>query len=430
MKKLIPGIEIIGKAQNSGYKNPLYLIRTSDGKYIQLTRLLFNTVSALQTEKNLKGVATKITRIEKKLVDKNAVSYLIKEKLEPLGIIQQNSDTHLQKVRTPDMLLGLRFPFTIFSEKTVNAIAGLFRPLFDVPLFFALCYAACILNVWLYFYHGLLQAIHQTLYSPVLILFLIVLELLGGLFHEIGHAAGCLYAKGKPGKIGMGLYLIWPAFYTDLTDVYRFDRINKLRSDIGGIYFNIVFTLVLGVCYFYTHFEPLLILITLQNIDILHQLLPFVRLDGYYIISDFVGLPDLYARMQPILISLLPGKKHESIQELKPWVQWIVSFWVFLTIPILAFFIILTFINAPQIITDTLHSVLLQSAGIIKSIAANNIPAILVQSFQLILLFIPPLGVLTMLFIISKTAITALLNLTGNLLPKKLPLSASPIRTP
>ena len=33
----------------------------------------------------------------------------------------------------------------------------------------------------------------------------------------------------------------------------------------------------------------------------LEQLLPFVRFDGYFILSDLVGVPDLFARIAPVL---------------------------------------------------------------------------------------------------------------------------------
>ena len=36
----------------------------------------------------------------------------------------------------------------------------------------------------------------------------------------------------------MGLYMVWPAFYTDVTDSYRLPRRDRLRVDLGGIYFN------------------------------------------------------------------------------------------------------------------------------------------------------------------------------------------------
>ena len=40
--------------------------------------------------------------------------------------------------------------------------------------------------------------------------------------------------------MGAGIYMVWPAFYTDVTDAYRLPRRARLRTDLGGIYFNAV----------------------------------------------------------------------------------------------------------------------------------------------------------------------------------------------
>ena len=48
--------------------------------------------------------------------------------------------------------------------------------------------------------------------------------------------------------MGAGIYIVWPAFYTDVTDAYRLPRRARLRTDLGGIYFNAVVAVVtLGV---------------------------------------------------------------------------------------------------------------------------------------------------------------------------------------
>ena len=45
-------------------------------------------------------------------------------------------------------------------------------------------------------------------------------------------------AAPRPAPWASGLYLIWPAFYTDVTDSYRLGRGGRLRTDLGGLYFN------------------------------------------------------------------------------------------------------------------------------------------------------------------------------------------------
>src|SRR3712207_8247936 len=43
------------------------------------------------------------------------------------------------------------------------------------------------------------------------------------------------------------LYIVWPAFYSTVTDSYRLDRVGRLRTDLGGVYFNAVFMIGVGL---------------------------------------------------------------------------------------------------------------------------------------------------------------------------------------
>jgi len=52
------------------------------------------------------------------------------------------------------------------------------------------------------------------------------------------------------------------------------------------------------------------------------QLAPLVRFDGYHVLADLTGVPDLFARIKPTLSGLLPqnwGKPETQV--LKPWVR-------------------------------------------------------------------------------------------------------------
>jgi putative peptide zinc metalloprotease protein len=118
-------------------------------------------------------------------------------------------------------------------------------------------------------------------------------------FHEIGHATACRYGGAKPGVMGVGIYVVWPAFYTGVTDAYRLGRGGRLRTDLGGIYFNAIFALAMAGLFALTGFEPLLLLVLVQNFAMLQQLLPFLRLDGYYILSDLTGVPDMFSCIKP-----------------------------------------------------------------------------------------------------------------------------------
>lgn len=125
--------------------------------------------------------------------------------------------------------------------------------------------------------------------APTGILIVLDLMLASTVFHEVGHATACRYGGARPGAMGCGVYLVWPAFYTDITDTYRLGRAGRLRADLGGVYFNAVFLIAMALLYAQTGYPPLLVAVLMLNLEIMQQLLPTLRFDGYYIVADLVG---------------------------------------------------------------------------------------------------------------------------------------------
>ena len=147
------------------------------------------------------------------------------------------SEPELQKA---DPLLALKLRAALVPERVVNAITKVFKPLFFPPVVLAVLAGLAALDVWLFAYHGVAQSLRQVLYSPALLMMVLGLVILSAAFHECGHATACAYGGARPGVMGAGLYIVWPAFYTDVTDAYRLPRHARLRTDLGGLYFNAV----------------------------------------------------------------------------------------------------------------------------------------------------------------------------------------------
>ena len=99
--------------------------------------------------------------------------------------------------------------------------------------------------------------------------------------------------------MGVGVYLVWPAFYTDVTDAYRLDRRGRLRTDLGGVYFNAIFALLAGAALLRDAARRRCCsLVFVQHVIVLQQLLPLLRFDGYYVLSDLTGVPDMLVAHQ------------------------------------------------------------------------------------------------------------------------------------
>lgn len=402
--RLVPGLEFLGASKNSGYKTISYLIHTPDDRYIELTELLYQILFVFQTEQDPDKIAHIVSKLQKKRVDRKAIIFLVRTKLLPLGIFI-HPEVMLDKIRQSphaDTVLTLKYRMTLLPKSITGHIARLFSPLFHWPIIAVIFVDFILLNIWLFGFHGIDASLQQTIMEPFHFLFIIGLLLFSTLFHEFGHAAGAAFGGANPGRIGSGLYIIWPAFFTDITDIYRLPRKGRLLSDIGGIYFNMLFAVLITIIYFITNYEPLLLVIVLQNLSIVNQLLPFIRLDGYYILSDLIGIPDLFMRMKPILKRVFLLKKTKATKDLKGWVKWAITGWVLLTIPLVIALLLFAVINAPKIFYTAGVSIATLLGSVTQSYNQNNYFIMAIQIVQLIVLALPAISIGMLLFMLGK----------------------------
>jgi len=325
------------------------------------------------------------------------VTTLIDAKLRPLGILAQADGTTPESAKS-DPLLALKFRAGVISEDVSQAIGGTLRPLFFPPVILAALAALVATDYWLFVRHGVAQAMRQALYSPGVFLIILAAIVMSAAFHETGHAAGCRYGGGNPGKMGCGLYLAWPAFYTDVTDAYRLGRRGRLRTDLGGVYFNVVFIAATMGVYLLTGYEPLLLVIVAEHAEIVHQLLPIIRLDGYYIVADLTGVPDLFARIKPILSSMVPGRRpDEKVLALKRWVRVAVTAWVLIVVPLLLVQLLILLVQLPRILGTAYNSLTNQWNLLSAAFSKGNFVGGVAGVLQVIALVLPIVGIVLML---------------------------------
>jgi putative peptide zinc metalloprotease protein len=330
-----PGVEFFGEYQGSGYAEPRYLVRRGDGQVVQLTLLLDLILRQIDGERDLSAIARRATVSFGREVGADDVAYLIEHRLQPVGLVAAEDDAERALPRT-DLLLALRGHRTLVGQRQVlylaRALAWLHRP----PLVAAVLAAALAFDAWLFGRHGAVGPLVSVLNQPAMILAVLGLGLLSMVFHEFGHASACHYSGARPGRIGCGVFLIWPSLYTDVTDVYRAGRRGRLRTDLGGVYFNTVFILTLAGCYLGTHRPVFLAAILFVHFEILDQLLPILRFDGYFVLADLAGVPDLFGRIRPILAGLLPRNRARSqAGDLRRGARIAVTAWVMATVPLL-----------------------------------------------------------------------------------------------
>ncbi|GAC1358662.1 MAG: hypothetical protein NVSMB42_17860 [Herpetosiphon sp.] len=307
--------------------------------------------------------------------------------------------------------LAVNMRIRAVSPAIIQPITGILQYLFQPIILLAILGVSGAVHYWLYMVHGLATATKSALDTPGLMLLLLLIIVTSAAFHEFGHASALRYGGGKVGGMGAGFYLIYPAFYTDVTDSYRLGRWGRVRTDLGGFYFNLIFELGLLGIYLLTKQEFLLLSMLLLDLEIMHQSLPFVRLDGYWALADLTGIPDFFSQMIPFIRSIIPLpwlKDGRKLPNMKWWVKLVFVLYIVVTIPLLIFLLFVMIKSVPRVLATAWEAFGKQQVAFGQAWQATQVLGILAAGLQILLLALPVFGLLFALYALGKRALVAL----------------------
>lgn len=402
------GIELIGETKGSGYREPPSLVRRADGQAIALTRLLYLVLEAIDGQRTADDVADHVSARFGKLVSGDNVRTLVASQLLPLGLLRL-ADGSQPEVKKADPLLGMRFRYTVTDPERTRKLTAPFAVLFSPLIVAAVCAAFIAVCWWVLMVKGLGSATHDAFANPGLLLLVLAVTVLSAGFHEFGHAAAARRGGATPGAMGAGLYLIWPAFFTDVTDSYRLGRGGRIRTDLGGLYFNAIVSVAIMGLWWATGFDALLLVVVTQILQMVRQLLPLVRFDGYHILADATGVPDLFQRIKPTLLGLLPWRRTDpEAGVLKPWARAVVTGWVLVTVPLLLVSLVLMVLSLPRLLGTAWASVLQQQLKLSESLMAGDIAGAAVRALAIAAVALPVMGMFYILVRLIRQLTTGL----------------------
>jgi putative peptide zinc metalloprotease protein len=150
----------------------------------------------------------------------------------------------------------------------------------------------------------------------------------------------------------------------------------------------------------------------LINFDILYQLLPFVRLDGYWAFADLTGIPDPLSQMGPFLRSMRPGGPGTGprLPTLKHWVKVAFVIYIALTIPVLGLLLFLMITRLPLVLGKLWAS--MQERATVFSSAQNHgdLLAMAATALQMLVLALLALGITYVVYSLVRRPLVALWN--------------------
>ncbi|WP_417247551.1 HlyD family efflux transporter periplasmic adaptor subunit [Celeribacter sp.] len=125
---------------------------------------------------------------------------------------------------------------------------------------------------------------------------------LAKILHELGHAYSAARYGCRVPSMGVALLVMYPVLYTDTSDAWRIVS-KKLRLRIAAAGIRVELAIALLATFFW-HVVPsgpmqsaVFLLATATWVTtLLINLSPFMRFDGYYLLSDFLGIENLQNR--------------------------------------------------------------------------------------------------------------------------------------
>jgi multidrug resistance efflux pump len=140
------------------------------------------------------------------------------------------------------------------------------------------------------------------LYALAALPLVITLALIVVSAHEFAHGITCKHFGGEVHEMGFMLVYFQPFFYCNVSDAWLFpEKAKRLWVGFAGLYFEFVVWAIATLVWFVTQAgTPInylaITVMAISGLKSLFDLNPFIKLDGYYILSDSLGIPNLRRR--------------------------------------------------------------------------------------------------------------------------------------
>lgn len=150
-------------------------------------------------------------------------------------------------------------------------------------------------------------AIKGNRYQSTNSLLLITLMYLSLVLHEFGHISAAYKYGIKVGRLGIGLYLFNPVLYVDMTNVWRLEYKKRIVVDLGGVFFQLITIIPITIIAIVTNNFFLYIINVTIIVMTMVNLVPFIKLDGYWVLCDYLEIDNIASNAFDIVYKYIKG---------------------------------------------------------------------------------------------------------------------------
>ena len=175
--------------------------------------------------------------------------------------------------------------------------------------------------------------------------------------HELGHAFTAYRHGCRVPSMGIGLLVLWPVLFTDTNEAWKLkSRRARLQIGAAGVLAELVLAAWATLLWSFLPDGPLragvfMLATSTWLVTLAINASPFTRFDGYYLLGDWLNVPNLHERtfalgrwwLRERLFGfgdpppeVLPPRLHRFLIGFA-WITWIYRFVLFLAIALLVF---------------------------------------------------------------------------------------------
>ncbi len=272
-----------------------YTVKSPDtGKFIRLREPEYGLLNLLNGQRGKEEVAEEFVRTYNLTITPEAVAGFA-ESLGKLGFLEGVAAAH-REARKSVLFIKLKaFNPDSFLTKTYPLLRWLFSPPIVLLQSFFIVVGMSVFFANIEHFPFSLMAILNAgdLVTIVVSLFIVITV------HEFAHAYACKRYGGSVREMGFLLLYFQPSFYCNLSDAYLFpNKRQRLDVMIAGVFFQLFLWALFSILWRMTiegvwlnrifYWTAAVCFATL-----VFNLNPAIKLDGYYLLADFLQIPNL-----------------------------------------------------------------------------------------------------------------------------------------
>ena len=288
-----------------------------DGRMFQLEAWEDDILPLLDGSRSLEELTADFAerRPDKGLELQDIVDYI--ESLRLTGLLERSEqETHLvmmdklktlrrRRIGKAEVVSVFQIQFKMLDpDAAMNRVMPWIRWWWSPPCvacwlgIFAIVIGFLLFN-WDLYWAGFFRLIDPTKNTLSDWLWLFGLVIAVGTWHELGHGFTVKRFGGEVHDIGFMIFYFEPAFYCNVNESYLFpSAAHRIWSSLGGLYFELMLCSLAVACWLLTPVEwwihgIALSLVFITGLGGLFNMNPLIKLDGYYVLMDWLDVPDL-----------------------------------------------------------------------------------------------------------------------------------------